>query len=258
MPEHLNPRCVKLILMYLDRAIMAAVEARFGIPLVAEARAEFAPRQFALLEYCARKDRAHDVTLFIRHPEDRELAAATRFAVIRKPSYPPGLFRPPSGGVEPGESFETGAAREGLEETGLTVELERYLLRVDSVFTCDGREAPWTTHVFLARALDAEIAPRDLKEIAEARWATVAEIDGKFRPRMLAMGSAGMRYRVDLQEAALQILGWRENTDETDSPGGAPRSTGSEVDGVLRLEHSRLLLFRGTGVPGTPGGSRPD
>lgn len=242
--------------MYLDREIMAAVEARFGSPIEAEARAEFTPRQFELLEYCARKNRAHDVTLFIRHTEDPDLTPATRFAVIRKPGYPPELFRPPSGGVEPGESFETGAAREALEETGLEIGLERYLLRVDSVFTCAGREAPWTTHVFLAHALGTEIAPRDLKEIAEARWAGVTTIDGIYRPRMLAMGSAGMRYRVDLQDAALQLLGLRENTDEADGPGGAPRGTRSEVDGVLRVEHPRLLQLRGAGIPGAAGRSR--
>lgn len=243
--------------MYLDREIMAGVAARFGTPIEAEACAEFTPRQFALLEYCAQKNRAHDVTLFIRHPEDAGIAAATRFAVIRKPSYPLELFRPPSGGVEPGERFEIGAAREALEETGLPIVLERYLLRVDSVFRCAGKEAPWTTHVFLARALDDRIIPRDLHEIAEARWADVATLDEEFRPRMLAMESAGMRYRVELQDAALRILGWKGQFDEANGTGGAPRSAGREVDGVLRLEHSGLLQFRGAGVSGASGRRGP-
>src|SRR5688500_6266436 len=84
--------------MYLTEDMLHALAERYGSPALARAEAEFEAREFDLLEYCARNGRAHDVTLFIR-------GADGRFAVIRKPSYPPGLFRPPSGGVEPGECF---------------------------------------------------------------------------------------------------------------------------------------------------------
>ena len=191
--------------MYLSDEILAAVERRFGRPAVARAEAEFGPRGFALLEHCARKDRAHDVTLLIRdEPAPDEPA---RYALIRKPSYPPEVFRPPSGGVEPGEPFETGAHREAAEETGLVIELERYVLRVECTFTCAGRVAPWTTHVLTARATGGTLEPLDRVEIEEARWATVAEMLHRYRPGMLEMGSAGMRYRVDLQDLALRLLG---------------------------------------------------
>ncbi|MCC2670889.1 MAG: hydrolase [Armatimonadetes bacterium] len=186
--------------MYLKGGVLEAVERRFGRPARAEAEAEFTPRSFALLERCARKQRIHDVTLLIR--DDAE-----RLALIRKPSYPPEVFRPPSGGVEPGEEFEAGARREALEETGLEVELERYVLRVDARFSCGGQVAPWTTHVLTARMTGGTLAPRDLVEIEEARWATVSEMVYRYRPEMLAMGSAGMRYRVDLQDLALRLLG---------------------------------------------------
>ncbi len=43
-----------------------------------------------------------------------------------------------------------------------------------------------------------------------ARWATAEEMNGHYRPQMLAMGTAGMRYRVDLQDTALRLLGLDE------------------------------------------------
>jgi len=186
--------------MYLNQETLRELEQRYGTPGVGSAEAPFEPPAFALLERCARKQRAHDVTLLIRD----EVGC---FVVIRKPSYPTDVFRPPSGGVELGESFEAGALREAIEETGLRVRLERYLLRVEARFSCGEAVAPWTTHVFLAEALDTHLAPTDHVEIAEARWATVAEMMDEYRPRMLAIGSAGMRYRVDLQDFALARLG---------------------------------------------------
>lgn len=195
-------RAAKLSSMYVSQEVIAALERRFGAPETHAVESEFAAREVELLDYCRRKGRAHDVTLLIHPPGE-----LGQFAVIRKPSYPPGLFRPPSGGVEEAEDFETGAAREALEETGLAVTLERYLLRVDARFRCDGRVWPWTTHVFSAVTEETEVAPRDLKEIEEARWAAVEEILSSFRPAMLKVGSAGMRYRVFLQDRALLRLG---------------------------------------------------
>ncbi|HTE20713.1 MAG TPA: NUDIX hydrolase [Armatimonadota bacterium] len=186
--------------MYLRSDVIRILEGRYGVPETAVANAEFSAREFGLVEHCLRKERAHDVTLFIRNEHGR-------FAVIRKPSYPEEVYRPPSGGVEPGEPFEAGAAREAMEETGLEIRLERYLLRVDSRFTCEGRSARWTTHVFLATAVGGTLCPQDRVEIADARWATVTEMVERYRPAMLAMDGAGMRYRVDLQDAALRLLG---------------------------------------------------
>jgi ADP-ribose pyrophosphatase YjhB (NUDIX family) len=196
--------------MYLTPELLRGIERRFGTPVRGTAAAAFNAREFDLLVYCGRKNRAHDVTLFIRD--------GGRFAVIRKPSYPPEVFRPPSGGVEPGESFEAGAAREAEEETGLHAELERYLLRIEACFRCEGREAAWTTHVVLARAAGGTLAPVDRREIAEARWASVAEMTGRYRTAMLAVGSAGMRYRVELQDAALRLLGLADPSALEDEP----------------------------------------
>jgi ADP-ribose pyrophosphatase YjhB (NUDIX family) len=188
--------------MYVTTETIQELQRRYGTPETAAFSAPFQAREFELMERCGRKGRAHDVTLIIRNPEDG------RIALIRKPSYPPEVFRPPSGGVEPDEPFETGARREAREETGLEVSLERYLLRVDARFTCDGREAPWVTHVFSAARTGGDLEPLDRGEIADARWATVDEVFRTYRPAMLAIGSEGMRYRVFLQDTALRLLGY--------------------------------------------------
>jgi ADP-ribose pyrophosphatase YjhB (NUDIX family) len=201
--------------VYVDAATVARLEARYGAPRELEMELTMAEREFALCRRAADRGRAHDVTLFIlrglvSHADDDQAPAARKdaaqIAVIRKWSYPPDLFRPPSGGVEPGEAFEAGAVREGYEETGLTVELERYLVRMQGRFHWADEVLDWTTHVFSARLLGGEIQAVDIREIAEARWATVTELDTDLRERMLARESAGFRYRVALHDAALEML----------------------------------------------------
>jgi 8-oxo-dGTP pyrophosphatase MutT (NUDIX family) len=209
-----GPPCGKIegkASVYVDAATVARLAARYGAPRELQMELTMVDREFALCRRAADRGRAHDVTLFVlraaTHDAPRWAPEAMEIAVIRKWSYPPGLFRPPSGGVEPGEAFEAGAAREAYEETGLTVELERYLVRVQARFLWGEEALDWTTHVFSARPLAGEVRAVDTREIAEARWATVAELDTELRARMLARESAGFQYRVALQDAALEVLG---------------------------------------------------
>jgi ADP-ribose pyrophosphatase YjhB (NUDIX family) len=144
-------------------------------------------------------NRFHDVTLFILDP-------AERIALIRKPHFAPDVWRPPGGGIKPGEDPTAGAVREALEETGLHVTLDRYLLETHALFRNGERELHWRTHVLLARTTDTELAPDDPGEIAEARWGTLEELAGPLRATLLATGRAFWRYRVALHDAALQSL----------------------------------------------------
>jgi ADP-ribose pyrophosphatase YjhB (NUDIX family) len=182
--------------MHVDEAVLAPLRARYGEPSKLTWEGEVSEREHAMATYNPK--RTHDVTLFI--------LAGRRLALIRKPHFEEGIWRPPGGGIKPGEPFEDGVLREALEETGLKVELERYLVAADAHFFHGPHEVPWRTHVFLARALTGELEPRDTEEIAAARWSTLEELAGPLRERLLASGRAFWRYRVALHDAALRAI----------------------------------------------------
>lgn len=102
------------------------------------------------------------MTLFILDP-------SRRLALIRKPHFALDVWRPPGGGIKPGEDPTEAARREALEETGLHVQLRRYLVEANAVFFNGGRELPWLTHVLLAETEDTELEPNDPGEIVDAR-----------------------------------------------------------------------------------------
>jgi 8-oxo-dGTP diphosphatase len=183
--------------VHVGEAELAPLRDRFGTPVELPWDGEISEREWAVATH--NPARTHDVTLFILDPSDR-------LALIRKPQFEAGVWRPPGGGIRPGEDFVTGAVREALEETGLQVELIRYLVASAAVFRCDGRELEWRTHVFLAGTADEELAPNDPDEIAGARWGTLEELGGPLRQRLLATGHAFWRYRVALHDAALGRL----------------------------------------------------
>jgi len=183
--------------VHVDETMLAPVRAVFGAPVVMPWKGEISPEEWAVATHNPR--RTHDVTLFILDP-------ARRLALIRKPQFAADVWRPPGGGVHPGEDFAAGAVREALEETGLHVELRRYLVDAHAHFTCDGRELAWRTHVFLAKTEDETVVAGDPGEIADARWGTLDELAGPLRERLLATGRAFWRYRVALHDAALQAL----------------------------------------------------
>jgi len=184
------------------------IEAQYGRPLITTVRWEASDLETQLLRQAVRGGREHDVTLFIRKEN--------HFAVIRKPSYPLGVYRPPSGGIEPHESLETGARREAYEETGLLVALCDYLLRANVVFVPlnqPDETIRWTTHVFLAEWLEGEPHPVDTKEIEEARWASHDELATTLQRSLDNASTPGLRYRGWLQRQTLQALHkWDANT----------------------------------------------
>ena len=183
--------------MHVDEATLAPVRVRFGVPTELRWDGEISDVEWTIATH--NPARTHDVTLFILDP-------SRRLALIRKPHFAEDVWRPPGGGIHPGEDFIAGAVREALEETGLRVELRRYLLDARALFTNAGRELRWRTHVFLAETEDTEIVAGDPVEIADARWGTLDELAGPLRERLLATGRAFWRYRVALHDAALAAL----------------------------------------------------
>ena len=183
---------------WVDDEVLAQVRRRFGEPSELRIELEISRAERDLVVSSGRSGRRHDVTFFVFNGD--------RLALIRKPHYGPGLWRPPGGGLKPGEDFVAGALREALEELGVEIELDRYLVDVDAVFTHEGERIPWRTHVVSARTGGQELVPLDAKEIAAARWGTAEELAGPIRDRLLATGRALWRYRVRLHEAALAEL----------------------------------------------------
>jgi ADP-ribose pyrophosphatase YjhB (NUDIX family) len=184
-------------IVHVTDAVLAPLRERYGEPEELSWSGEVTRREYALATY--NPARTHDVTLFILDPRER-------VALIRKPHFAEGIWRPPGGGIKPGEDFAAGAVREALEETGLDVTLDRYLVAASATFRHEGQMLDWRTHVFLARTDDEALSPRDDAEIAGARWGTTAELAGPLRARLLETGHALWRYRVALHDAALASL----------------------------------------------------
>lgn len=184
--------------MYISAEAILELEQKYGEPEELRLAYEMTAREFDMVRRSQKHGRAHDVTLFII--EDGSVV------VIRKPMYPPGAYRAPSGGVAPGEPFEQGALREAYEETGLRVALESYIARVRVRFTNEQSVIDWTSHVFTARPIGGRLAPIDTHEIVEARFATVEEMKGEIRDALLGSGSTGLRYRSELSDWMIERL----------------------------------------------------
>jgi 8-oxo-dGTP pyrophosphatase MutT (NUDIX family) len=182
--------------MHLTDEVLAPIRARYGEPRILEWEGEISGREYGIATWDPL--RTHDVTLFILNGD--------RLALIRKHPFPPDVWRPPGGGVKEGEDFVAAVLREAYEETGLRVDLQRYLVEARARFASSGRVLDWRTHVILATTADEELAPQDLDEIAETRWGTLDELAGPLRERLLASGRAFWRYRVALHDAAIAAI----------------------------------------------------
>jgi 8-oxo-dGTP pyrophosphatase MutT (NUDIX family) len=182
--------------VHVNERVLVPLRERYGVPTILRWEGELSEEEWRLATY--NPERTHDVTLFVLNGD--------RLALIRKPHFTRGVWRTPGGGIKRGEEFVEGAAREAYEETGLRVELDRYLVDAQVRFTWDGRELQWRTHVVSATTEDEEIHPADPDEIAAARWGTIEELQGPIRETLLATGRALWRYRVALHDAAVAAL----------------------------------------------------
>lgn len=185
----------------LAPAVLADLSRRFGTPAAVALDWAVSPEELQFVRATSKGGtRCHDVTLLIFGPDGR-------LALIQKPGYPPGVWRNPGGGVAPGEDVAAGAAREALEETGLTVDLERYLLRAHVTFRAPGlAPLPWATHVFTARTSQTELAPRDTGEIRACHWFTLAELTGPIRQAIRQAPRRLLHYRAWLHDACAAAL----------------------------------------------------
>ena len=184
--------------MYVDAKQVEEIEAKLGKPQVEHLEFEIGAAELAFVRATQKHGRAHDITLFIFN--------ADHLALIRKPMFQRPIYRAPSGGLNPGESFEEGAKREALEETGLEVELEKYLLRVHVRFTSEGDHLDWTSHVFQARKVGGRLEAQDTAEIAETIYGTIEDLQGPIRQALLESGRRLLAYRATLTDAVVDVL----------------------------------------------------
>jgi ADP-ribose pyrophosphatase YjhB (NUDIX family) len=184
--------------MYVEARQIEEIEAKLGKPQVQHMEFEIGDLELAFVRATQKHGRAHDVTLFIFNDD--------HLALIRKPMFQRPIYRAPSGGLNPGESFEEGAKREALEETGLDIELEKYLLRVHVRFTAEEDHLDWTSHVFQARRVGGRLEARDTSEIAETIYATIEELQGPIRQALLGSGRRLLVYRATLTDAVVDVL----------------------------------------------------
>lgn len=180
-------------------------------------------QEFGLLDRTGQDGRWHDATILVdaqslQNPPTFDsqgfnpLAGPGAFVAIAKPWYPPGVYRYPSGAAKPGEGIVAAALREAAEETGLEVQLTRYLLSAHGAFYLGNpdepeREHPWQSHVFLAEPVSGDVAPKDRREIREACVVGAQEMLYHIHPKLLMHELGGFSYRVGLQERALHALG---------------------------------------------------
>lgn len=84
-----------------------------------------------------------------------------------------GYWTFPKGKVEEGESLEETAIRELEEETGLKVEIERYIRETNYTYTNENNEkVEKTVYWYLARPDSEEINPR-YGEIKNVKWVQI-------------------------------------------------------------------------------------
>lgn len=184
--------------MYVTYHLIKEAADRYGYPPVIHMRAAVDREEFEFIRSTQHYGRAHDITMFI--------FKGPQVIVIAKHHYPPGLYRPPSGAIKPGETLIQGALREAYEETGCEIELTRYLLQVNATFTDGERHIPWTSHLFAARHLSGDPTPIDTREIREV---SLASLDDFHKYREIIRNkttSGGLNYRARLHDEVLRLL----------------------------------------------------
>lgn len=189
------------------------LEKIYGIPKERHIEIKMGDDECELVRSSARKGRNHDVTVFIFRNG--------KLILIKKHSYPEGVYRAPSGGINRDESVLEGIKREIFEETGTEIQLDRYILRVYARFICNGEVIPWVSHVFTARYVGGDMIPRDTKEVAGIKLSTVEELQTEIRTAMLRDGRAGFKYRVFLTDETMkEIFGESMIPDNVNTRGG--------------------------------------
>lgn len=183
--------------MYVTREMVDGMIAKYGRPETAQFVYPLNEREYQMILRSKAKGRHHDFTLYVTHGDD--------FIVIAKHTYPPGLYRAPSGGLNPGEPFETGIAREAMEEIGCMIALDKFLLESKVTFTYNEASIKWTSYVFSAHYVSGDFQFTDHHEIREVKLAKLSEFETYCRI-MHSTDVGGFHYRAALHERVAPLL----------------------------------------------------
>jgi ADP-ribose pyrophosphatase YjhB (NUDIX family) len=192
--------------MFVTDAMIAEMARRFGRPAQREFEFESTPKEMARIRASQKDGRNHDVTAYIRKGD--------RLIVIAKHIYPPGLFRSPSGGLYPGESFEAGLAREVAEETGCVVTIDRFLLTTSVQFRHGDESICWRSFVFMTDYESGDLVFTDDYEIREVDVVAWSAFE-RFGEVMRQSDMAGLHYRAALHETIVGLLDESEMSGRT-------------------------------------------
>ena len=179
------------VLNDIDEDELAALIDSYGKPKEFYFEVDFLDFECNLVKRTEAKGRLHDITCFIRQDDG--------FVVIQKPQYArSGIFRAPSGGANIGEPLQEAAVREMYEETGLTIQLEHFILDMHLNVICKDRTIPWRSLVFLATPTSGEMKPVDTREIFDVKVMTRDHLLGPVNQLMDESGWGGFKYRAFL------------------------------------------------------------
>ncbi|HEY8758105.1 MAG TPA: NUDIX hydrolase [Candidatus Limnocylindria bacterium] len=138
------------------RAEMDGLAGRLGAPIVRDV-----PLDDIAFDPVGNPSRFAEVCMVVRRPTGNVLLSIKTF-------YPHGAYRLPTGGIDRNEPIIDAVLRETLEETGLTVEVRRFLA---ALTYRDGTDGPPVFHTF-AFLLDdpsgARVTPLDEHEQIES------------------------------------------------------------------------------------------
>ncbi|MEE8575861.1 MAG: NUDIX hydrolase, partial [candidate division Zixibacteria bacterium] len=173
------------------------MEAKFGRPQHRRIAVAVTKKEYDRIRSSQVNGRNHDVTAYIKKGDS--------YIVIAKHIYPDGLFRAPSGGLNPGEDVITGINREVAEETGCIIDLTRYLMRTSVYFVHESDTIFWRSFIFEANYLSGDFEFTDKHEIREVSLATLNDFD-RFGQTMRASTLGGLHYRAAMHEELKPLL----------------------------------------------------
>ncbi len=104
--------------------------------------------------------------------------------VLRGQEPAKGMWAIPGGSVELGETLQTAAEREALEETGLRVKAGQVIYTFDAIEQDEAGQVKFHYVILdlLAEALNPEQPLRPADDVTDARWFTLSELDSPDLP----------------------------------------------------------------------------